>query len=56
MRAELEEACKKRKEAKMARRGALAGDSAFHALWKACKQLREVMQTTARRVPGGVRR
>ena len=37
MHAEFEEAWKKRKEARTAVRGAVAGGSAFRALWKACR-------------------
>ena len=54
MYAEFEEAWTEREEARTAVRGALAGGSAFRALRKACRKLREVMQA-AGQVPGGVR-
>ena len=43
---ELEEAWTERKEAREALYGTLAGGSAFRALRKACRKLREIMQVT----------
>ena len=44
MHAELDEAWSEREESRTAVRGTLADGSAFRALWKACKKLREAMQ------------
>ena len=44
MDAEFEEAWTEREKARMAVRGSFAGGSAFYALRKACRKLREVMQ------------
>ena len=41
---EFEEAWTEREEARMVAHGTLAGGSAFRALWKACRKLRETIQ------------
>ena len=49
MQAEFEEAWMEREEARKAVHGTLAGDSAFRALRKACRKLREAMQAEQHR-------
>ena len=49
MQAEFEEAWTKREEARKAVHGTLEGDSAFCALRKACRKLREAMQAEQHR-------